>query len=888
MHSWADDLRTRLAKLKLDPAREAEIIEELSQHLDETYEDLRTSGIGEDEARRLAIAELQEPERLGRLMGKLRQARFPQPMPSGNPNRYGPTSLWQDVRYAARMLTKQPGFTAAAVLTLGLAIGANAAIFSVVKAVLLQPLAYTEPDRIVAVQTLFTRTNRAGSVSGGDYPDLVAEPSPFVAASRYVGGELPVGIGSSAEFVAAYGIDAGFSDIFQLKPVAGRLITPDEFKAKATVAMVSESFAVRHFGAANRALGQVLHMDNSAVPIVGILPGEFHFPLKAELWFPMRLENINRTAHNYRAIALLKPGTTTETARAHLSAVGGRLQQAFPSTHRYKSFTATPLIDLFVERSRMTLWLLMGSVALVLMVACANVANLLLARATARSREMALRAALGAGRGRLVRQLLVESALLSLVGGLIGLAFAFAGVDALLRLAPPNLPRIEEIRVDIVVLLFNMAISLGAAALFGLWPALRAARVDLHDALKQGGKRGVLGGGRGEGVRGTLVSAEVALALVLTLGAGLLFRSLLVLNAVDLGYRIEGRLVLTASIPAKTEAQHLETGATFERIFGTLRELPGVSAAAGVMGLPSGPYGSNGLFAVEGMHEYSSSQFEKLPQAGFRLTSPGYFEAMGVPLIAGRDFNERDLFEAEPVAIVSAALVRQVFQGQIPLGRRIKCGLDRDVWMRVVGIVGDMRNDSPATPPGPELYMSYRQHPYYANDLHIVVRSQGDVSAAARKAIAQIDPGIPVKVSTLEQFHNDAVALPRFRTVLLIVFAGLAAAVATVGVYGVMSYAAAQRHSEMGVRVALGATRGVLVSMLVGKGARLTAIGLACGLAIALVAGHVMKSMLYGIQPHDPLAISGAVLLLSGAALLAALIPALRAARIDPVSALRE
>jgi predicted permease len=423
--------------------------------------------------------------------------------------------------------------------------------------------------------------------------------------------------------------------------------------------------------------------------------------------------------------------------------------------------------------------------------------------------------------------------------------------------------------------------------LFGLWPALRASRIDVHGALKQGGTRGVHGGGRGEWVRGALVSAEVALALVLTLGAGLLFRSFLALNAVDLGYHTEGRLVLTASIPAKTEAQHLQAGATFERVFAALRELPGVTAAAGVMGLPTGPYGSDGSYAVEGIHDFANGQFDKLPHAGFRLTSPGYFDAMGVPLVAGRDFTERDLYDAEPVAIVSATLARAVFKEQSPVGRRIKCGLDRDVWMRVVGIVADMRNDNPATPPGPELYMAYRQHPYHANDLHIVVRAQGDVSAAARRTIAQIDPAIPLKVSTLEQFHSDAVALPRFRAVLLIVFAGLAAALAVAGVYGVMSYAAAQRYSEMGVRAALGATRGDLISILVGNGAKLAAIGLASGLAIALWAGRLIESMLFGIRPLDPLAVGGAVVVLGVAALLAALIPALRASRVDPVQALR-
>jgi putative ABC transport system permease protein len=316
--------------------------------------------------------------------------------------------------------------------------------------------------------------------------------------------------------------------------------------------------------------------------------------------------------------------------------------------------------------------------------------------------------------------------------------------------------------------------------------------------------------------------------------------------------------------------------------------LPGVSAVAGVMGLPTGPYGSDGLYGVEGMHDFSPGQYDKLPHAGFRLTSPGYFAAMGVPLLAGRDFNERDLYEAEPVAIVSASLARQVFEGRSPLGRRIKCGLDRDVWMRVVGVMGDMRNDGPAVPPGPELYMAYRQHPYHANDLHIVLRAPAGVLAAARTTIARIDPAIPVKAGTLEQFHSDSVALPRFRTLLLMVFAGVAAALATAGVYGVMSYAAAQRQAEMGVRLALGATGGDVVRMLAASGAKLTAIGLACGLAMALAAGQWIESMLYGVRLEDPVAIGGAVLLLSAAAMLAALIPALRASRVDPALALRE
>src|SRR5579875_1511200 len=791
----------------------------------------------------------------------------------------------RDVRFAIRVLGRQPVFAAVAVGTLALGIGANTAIFSVVDRVLLEPLAYREPDRIVAIQTLWTKTSRPGNVSGGDYPDLVAEPSPFAAASRYVGGELPVETAGAAEFAAAYGTDAGFADVFQLKPIAGRLITAGEFRTQANVAVVSEGFAARHFGEAQRAIGQVVRIEESALAIVGVLPAEFHFPLKAEIWFPMPWENTNRTAGNYKVVALLKPGVTVEEARAHMAAVSGRIEQAFPAIHKNTSFIATPLKDLFVERSRTTLWLLMGAAGLVLLVACANVSNLLLARATARSREVALRAALGAGRLRFIRQLLVESLLLGLAGGAAGVALAFAGVAWLARLAPANLPRVNEIHVNPAALLFALAVSLGSSLLFGLWPAIRMTRIHLHDALKQGGGGGrfggVLGGGRGEWMRGTLVSAEVALALVLTLGAGLLFRSFLALNAADLGYRTEGRVVLTVSIPAKTEAQHVAAGATFERIFAALRELPGVRGVAGVMGLPGGPYGSNGSYAVEGMNEFTEAQLGRLPHAGFRLTSPGYFAAMGVPLLAGRDFNERDLYDAEPVAIVSQTLARQVFGGNSPVGRRIMCGLDRLVWMQVVGVVGDMRNENPAQPPGPEIYMAYRQHPYMANDLHIVVRADIPIASAARQAIARIDSGIPVKVSTLEQFHSDSIALPRFRAWLLMLFAGMAATLATAGVYGLVSYAAAQRAGEMGVRVALGATRGDLVSLLVGGTARLAAIGVACGLAIAAAAGRLVDSMLYGIGPRDPLAIGGAALLLGGAAVLAALIPALRALRVD-------
>lgn len=797
--------------------------------------------------------------------------------------------LGQDLRFALRTLARQPGFCAVAVLTLALAIGANTAIFSVVKSVLIEPLAYRDPGSLVAVRTWWQKTARAGSVSGGDYPDLIAGDTPFAAASRYAGGELAVRTPGKAEFAYSFGVDGSFFDVFAERPIAGRLPSRDEFRAKAELAVVGEAFANRHFGSPAAALGKVVRLDGHALAVVGVLPASFQFPLQAEIWMPLFYENPNRTAHNYRVVARLKPGFTPEQANAHAAAVGARLQQAFPGSHQDKSFRVTPLRDMFTERSRFTLLLLMGAVGLVLLVACANVANLLLARATARAREMALRAALGAGRLRLVKQLLVESAVLGVAGGLLGLALAAAGLAALTRLAPANLPRIDQVRVDPSVLLFTFAVALGSAVLFGLAPALRTARVDLQDALKQGGLRGVLGARGGHSLRGALVASEIALALMLTLGAGLLFRSFLAVNAVDLGYHTDGRLVATVTVPAGTEAQYLQAGATFERIFSSLREIPGVTQAAGVMGLPGGPYGSNGLYGVEGLHSFQ--QLDKLPQAGFRLTSPGYFEAMGVPVLAGRDFNERDLFDAEPVALVSATLARQVFPGADPIGRRIKCGLDRDVWMRVVGVVGDMRNDNPATPPGPELYMPYRQHPYHANELHVVVRTAGDPGAfapAVRRAIAAIDPEIPLKLAPLEHFRAESVALPRFRTTLFLVFAGLAALLALAGVYGVMSYLAAQRRQEMGLRLALGARAGDVLRLMVGSGARLAAIGLAAGLAGAAVLERLIRSFLFGVQSYDAPTIAAAVAALGAGALLAALLPALRSSRVDPALTLRQ
>jgi len=792
----------------------------------------------------------------------------------------------QDLRWAVRALGKSPGFTGAAVLTLGLGIGANTAIFSVVNTVLLKPLAYQDPDRIVALNTRWSQTGRqTPRLTGGDLVDIRAQNQVFEAMSYHFGGELGVRWRDRSEFAGAFFVNAGFFRVFGLWPAHGRLFDDGQDGS----AVVSLSFAQRNFGGGAEALGQTLNIDSRSYQISGVLPAGFRYPRQADVWLPAPLTpaNRNRTAYNYPSVAKLKAGVTLEAAEAQLEAIGARLEAAFPESNRGKSFLATPLRDQLVSPVRQTLGLLMGAVSLVLLIACANVANLLLARATSRTREMAVRAALGAGRWQIVRLLLVESAALAAAGGALGVLLARAATNLLIRLAPANLPRLGEVGVDWPVLGFAAAASLAATLLFGLAPAWQASRVDLSEALKLGGAR-VSGGGSVHRLRDVLVVAEISVCFALSIGAGLLARSFLALSSVELGYRPEGILVMYAHAPARSLEQHRQASRVFDQIFGELAAIPGVKSVAGAMGLPAGPYGSNGAYAVQGRHTFAPGQ--KLPEAGFRLSTPGYFATLGIPLGRGRDFTERDQYDAPFVAIISEALARQSFAGEDPIGKRLQCGLDSPNWMTIVGVVGDVRQQSPASPPAPELYMPAAQHPYFANELQVALRAQvdpGSLIPAVRRRMAELYPTIPTKFTTLQGMVAESIATPRFRTLLVGAFAALALALAMVGVYAVMSYLVARRSWELGLRVALGAGPAEVLGLVLGRALALAGAGLALGLVLSLAASRVMANMVFGLKLTDPLTYAVVLAAVALVALGGAAIPAWRGARVDPMTALR-
>ena len=796
---------------------------------------------------------------------------------------------WADLIHALRALRKNPGFAAVAILTLALGIGANTAIFSIVRGVLLSPLPYPDPGRIVALATFFPQTGRiTPRLTGGDLVDIRAGGQVFDALTSYNGGEMGVQLSGRADFIGAYMVTADFFRVFAVHPFYGRLF---ENSDRDRAAVVSLRFAQRNFGNGAAALGHSLRIENRSYEIVGILPAGFQVPRNAEVWAsaPITPENLNRTAYNYPTVARLKPGVTLDSAKAHLETIAARLAAATPDTNRDKSFVAIPLRDQLVGPVRTTLYLLMGAVALVLLIACTNVADLMLARATSRSRELAVRAALGAGRWHIIRPLLVESAVLALAGGASGLLLANIGTDLLFHLSSERipLPRVSDIHIDRMVLLFAIAISLASSVIFGLVPAWQAARVDLQEALKQGGARGLLGG-RSSRLRNGLVIAQIALSFVLAVGAGLLMRSFLALNNVQLGFRSDGILVMYAHAPAGTLDEHLGIARLFERLFADLAALPGVKSVAAAMGVPSGQYGSNGSYAVEGKHIFAPGQ--RLPHAIFSLASPGYFETMGIPLLRGRGFSTRDDYQSGFVAMISDALARETFPNENPLGKRIQCGLDSPNWMTIVGIVGDVRQDSPASPPAPTLYMPLKQHPFYGNELQVVLRTgvdQASLAGVVRQKVRAVDPEIAMKFTTLDTMVADSIARPRFRMFLIGAFAAIALILVMAGVYGVMSYVTAQRTSEFGLRMAMGATPRDLVGLVLKRALQLAAIGMTFGLLLSLVAGRAMNSLLFGLKPLDfatYLAVFCAVL---PVVLLAALVPACRAARVDPLSSLR-
>jgi putative ABC transport system permease protein len=870
-----DALMLRFRSLFRSTRVERELDDELRFHVEEHIRELTARGVSPAEARTAALRAFGGVEQIKESVRDTWHVRLVR-------------DLGQDLRYAARTLYGAPTFTLVAVLTIALGVGATTAIFSVVDGVLLKPLNYPDSDRIVRLLTHWTKTgNNGGNLAGGDLVEVRDHAGVFQAFSRFNGDEMAVRVGNRSELVGTWSVNTQFFQVFGVQPAAGRWFRKDDVNK---AAMTSLGFATQRFGSASAALGRTLVIDTTTYQIVGVMPAGFHFPQLAEVWLAGADQpgNMNHSGHNYPVVARLRPGVSRGTADAAMATVSRRLAQSFHDSNKDKTLIAVPLQEHLVGSTRSTLYLLLGAVALLFLIACANVANLLLARATVRSREIALRAALGADRWRIVRQLVVESLLLAAIGGSAGLALAYLGTPSLLRLAPIDLPRLDEIAVDRTVLGFSALVSVAASLVFGLVPAWQASRVDLRERLVEGGAHGSIGAASNR-LRTCLAVGEIALAVVLAVGGGLLFRSFVALSTTDLGYRTANVMLVKANTPTADGIPAARmTVARYERLFPALASIPGVESVSATVGWPMGMYLSNGSFAVEGRHTFAPGQ--DLPYANFRLASPGYFKTMGITLKRGRDFTDRDGYDDPFVVIVSEALVREVFLNEDPLGHRIQCGYDSMNYMTVIGVAGDIR-ENPGTAPTGELFMPVAQHPLPATQVALVIRSAVPPLAlveTVRERIRQSDPEVATKFTPLAALAADSVSASRFRTWLVGTFAGLALLLAVAGVYGLLTYLAAQRTPELGVRMALGAGRGRVIGLVLRRAVLIAIAGLAVGVILSLGSSRAMSSMMFGIEALDPITYISVLIAVLIVTVAAAAIPAWRASRIDPVRVLRD
>jgi putative ABC transport system permease protein len=800
-------------------------------------------------------------------------------------------TLIQDLRYAVRTLLRQPTFALTAILTLALGIGASTAMFGVVNAVLLRPLPFPDPDRIVVVASHWLRSGvRTGQVSYPDFRDWKEQNRSFAVMGYYWGGEASVTVQGIGGYARVFRVTPGYFEALGARTTLGRVLSTDELTAEGQAAVViTDAFWRQQFNADPAAVGSTVKFDDRIHTIVGVLAPGMRHPARADMYSaalsPLKS---SRSGHNYRVVARLKDGVSVAQANQDMVAIAKRLEDEYPASNTGKSAAVVPLLESVVGETGKTLYSLFGAVGLVMLIACANVANLLLARSTGREREMVVRAAVGAGRGRLVRQLLTESVVLGTAAAVCGVWFAQVGVVALRALAPVELPRLDEARVDGLVLLFALVVAFAASVLFGLAPALQISRVRLVDGLRQSGK-GTSIGGRGAWARSSFVVAEIGLAVVLVFGAGLLARSLVALASVEMGFVTEQLLVLNTAVPVRTIAEAPRATAFYRDVLADVRAMPGVAAAGAVTSLPTAVR-SNGSYAIGGQSTLQEAGI-RLPNALFTVNTPDYFRTLRVPFKAGRDFNDGDTFEATPVAIINESLARRSFPNQDPVGQRIQCGLDRLDFMTIVGVVADVRTDGPSRPVQPEIYMAFAQHPGPATSLNIVVRTAASdpltLTDTIARTIRQRNPDVPVRASTMEGTLERASATPRFRTFLFGAFASVALLLALAGVYGVMAYSVSQRLPELGLRVALGASSRSMMGLVLGQGARLTAAGLLLGLALSMLSGRLLRGLLFNVSPGDPVLLGLVSVAVAIVMLAACYIPGRKACRVDPMIALR-
>jgi putative ABC transport system permease protein len=802
------------------------------------------------------------------------------------------SSLLQDLRYAARMLRRQPGFTLVATLTLALGIGANTAVFTVVNGVLLRPLPYRQPDRLVVL--LYGRPGRVSPwFSPLNYRDFVAQSGVFQDAAAFAPTTVNVTGGGDPERIDGAAVSWNYFDVLGVAMRAGRSFVESEGAAEGNVVVISDGLWRRHYGARPDAIGSTIRLDGLARTIVGIVAADVKLPAGAEFWKPLifsarDLAPEARGAQWVSVVARLKPDTDVTQSTAALQTVAVRLAAAFSRTNGGTTAVAVPLHERIVRNVRQTLLVLLGAVTFVLLIACVNVANLLLARAQSRTREVAVRSALGAGRARLVRQFLSESILLGLLGGTAGLAVAFWCTRALVALGPPSIPRLSEVTIDLRVLGFTVAMAVATSVVFGLVPAWSASGGAASHGVNAAG-RGSVGGGSTR-MRRALVVCELALAVVLLVGAGLLLRSYGRLQQVNPGFDPDGVVTFNLSLPEAAYPTVTHTGAFVSTVVSRLQSEPGVEAAAAVFGLPfAGDFSASTSFRRPSEADVADS-----PSAGMRIVTPDYFRTMRIPLVAGRLFDAHDDDVSPEVVLINRRTAQRFFADVNPIGQQIRVGVRltrgvRSTDKTIVGIVGDVKYGSLDAEAPPELYLPYAQHQVDA--FTVVVRTAGDPMAFAptlRRDVAAIDRDLPIaKIEPMTAVVGASIAERRFTMLLLAAFAGVALTLATIGIYGVLAYLVTQRTQEIGVRLALGAAPDDVVRLFVREGARLTAIGLAAGVAGALAATRALSTLVFGVTTRDPLTFAAVAAALSLVALLASYVPARRASAVDPMTALR-
>jgi predicted permease len=806
--------------------------------------------------------------------------------------------LWQDVRYGLRMLRTNPGFTALAVLTLALGIGANTAIFSVVYAVLLKPLPYTNSERLFSV---FQRLSKdETTATGWSYPNLADLREQNHVFSDVTGSQhhqLTLTGQGEASVLNASVVTAEFFKVFTEKPLLGRIFFSEDGNSGApAVTLLSENLWRSTFGADPAIVGKSIELDKRPFIVVGVMPSRFRFPLVMEseqLWIPLAHDPFfgswmgRRGGHWLEVTGRLKNGVSTAQAQAELDAISARLAKDFPKENDGWIIQMIPLQQMLVFGVKSALFVLLGAVGLVLLIACVNIANLLLTRATSRAREMALRTTLGAGRNRIVRQLLSETAILGLLGGVAGIALAYWGVQSLTALLPATVPQVNPIRVDKFVLCFALLLSGIASFAFGLAPALCVANFSLQTNLREGGGRSGESGGRHR-ARSFFAAAEIALAMILLVAAGLLLRSFSKLTSVSPGFDVERVVKANISLPRTQYSTPQQWTAFADNLLGRIQAQPGLQDSAIAFPAPMADGEVNLGFDIAGSPAVSAAESRT---ANYVSVSPDYFHLLGIPLLSGRFFNQGDVPSSPRIALISRTMARRYFPSQEPLGQHLRFGFPPDgaADREIVGIVADIRDVALDQEPGPMMYVPYAQAPFAGGD--IIVKSSLNafgMAGAIREAVRQTDKDLPVSdIAQMPDVVEASVAQPRFRTFLLALFAAMALTLAATGIFGVISYSVSCRTQEIGIRVALGASHSAILRMVLRETLLLTFAGMAVGLPCALAASRLVAHMLFGVTAHDPATILAVALALAGVATLAGFAPARRAMRVNPMVALK-